>query len=314
MREQEIVPVYMMTGFLESGKTTMIHSMLTDEGFSQGQRTLILCCEEGEEEYDGDLLNDHNAAVYTFEGADEMTALKLKELNNKYKPERVFVEYNSVWTLEKLGQTKLPPRWEYVQVITLVDATTYDNYMTNMRTLITDPMREADLVLFNRCTPEMPKSAWRRQVKALNPNCNILFENTDGTTEDGVADEDLPYDMKAEIIDIPEEHVGTFYLDGLDHPDRYDGKTVRLVGQPFPEGGLPSGYYLFGRYAMTCCANDIAKIGWVCQGTVKPSTRSYIRLTARCRKVTNQDQAIIMMEEIKAEKANPPREKYVSFT
>ena len=89
MREQEIVPVYMMTGFLESGKTTMIHSMLTDEGFSQGQRTLILCCEEGEEEYDGDLLNDHNAAVYTFEGADEMTALKLKELNNKYKPERL---------------------------------------------------------------------------------------------------------------------------------------------------------------------------------------------------------------------------------
>lgn len=314
MMEQEIIPVYVMTGFLESGKTTMIQSMLTDEGFSRDQRTLLLCCEEGIEDYDTDLLNEHNTALHLFDGAEDMTALRLKELNTKYRPERVIMEYNSMWKLEKLGQTKLPPRWEYVQVITLADATTFDNYMTNMRTLLTDPMKEADLVLVNRCTPETPKSAWRRQIKALNPNCNILFENTDGTTEDGVADEDLPYDMKAAVIDIADEHVGTFYMDALDHPDRYDGKTVRLVGQPFPDNGLPKGYYLFGRYAMTCCANDIAKIGWVCQGMVKPSGRSFMRLTAKCRKVTREDQAMLMLMEEKTEKANAPKEKYVTFT
>lgn len=314
MMEQEIIPVYVMTGFLESGKTTMIQSMLTDEGFSRDQRTLLLCCEEGIEDYDTDLLNEHNTALHVFDEAEDMTALRLKELNTKYRPERVIMEYNSMWKLEKLGQTKLPPRWEYVQVITLADATTFDNYMTNMRTLLTDPMKEADLVLVNRCTPETPKSAWRRQIKALNPNCNILFENTDGTTEDGVADEDLPYDMKAAVIDIADEHVGTFYMDALDHPDRYDGKTVRLVGQPFPDNGLPKGYYLFGRYAMTCCANDIAKIGWVCQGMVKPSGRSFMRLTAKCRKVTREDQAMLMLMEEKTEKANAPKEKYVTFT
>lgn len=314
MRQQEIVPVYMLMGFLESGKTTMIHSMLTDEGFSGGQKTLILCCEEGVEEYDTDLLNDHNAVLVTLDSPEELTALKLKELSSRYAPERVIWEYNSMWKLEKLGQTKLPPRWEYVQVITLVDATTYDNYMTNMRVLLTDPMKEADLILVNRCTGDTPKSAWRRQLKALNPNCNILFENTDGTTEDGVADEDLPYDMKADVIDITDEQVGVFYMDGLDHPERYDGKIVRLVGQPFPDRGLPAGYYLFGRYAMTCCANDIAKIGWVCQGTAKPSGKSFIRLTAKCRRVTNGDQAMVMMEEIHTEKAASPKEEYVSFT
>lgn len=314
MREQEIVPVYVMTGFLESGKTTMIHSMLQDDGFSRDQRTLILVCEEGVEDYDTDLLNEHHAVYHVFDEPEDMTALKLKELNNQYKPERVIMEYNNMWKLDKLGQTKLPPRWEYVQVITLADATTFDNYMTNMRTLLTDPMKEADLVLINRCTPDTPKSAWRRQIRAMNPNCNILFENTDGTTEDGVSDEDLPYDMKADIIDMTEEQVGTFYMDALDHPDRYDGKTVRLVGQPFPEGGLPQGYYLFGRYAMTCCTNDIAKIGWVCQGTVKPSSRSFIRLTAKCRKVTQGDQAVLMLLEQKVEKASAPKEKYISFT
>lgn len=313
MREQQIVPVYMMMGFLESGKTTMIHSMLSDEGFTSGQKTLILCCEEGIEEYDTDLLNERNAVLVTIDSADELTSLKLKEINNKYKPERVIWEYNSVWKLEKLGQTRLPPHWEYVQVIDLVDATTFDNYMTNMRALLTDPMKEADLILVNRCNADTPKSAWRRQMKALNPNCNILFENTDGTTEDGVADEDLPYDMKADVIDIAEENIGTFYMDALDHADRYDNKIVRLVGQPFPDNGLPDGYYLFGRYAMTCCANDIAKIGWVCQGTVKPSTKTFIRLTAKCEKVTREDQSIIMLHEIHSEKAAKPKEEYVSF-
>ncbi len=49
MKQQEIVPVYMLTGFIESGKTSMIRTMLEDEGFSVGQKTLIILCEEGEE-------------------------------------------------------------------------------------------------------------------------------------------------------------------------------------------------------------------------------------------------------------------------
>ena len=313
MRQQQIVPVYMMTGMLESGKTTMIHSMLTDQGFSSGQKTLIICCEEGVEEYDTDLLNDNNSVLVTLEEPEELTSLKLKELNNRYKPERVIMEYNTFWKLERLGSIKLPPHWEYVQVITLADGTTFENYMTNVRQQLTDPMREADLVLINRCKPEHEISKWRRQIKSFNPNCNILFELMDGTTVDGVADEDLPYDMKAPIIDIDETQVGTFYMDALDHADRYDGKTVRLVGQPFPDGELPDGYYLFGRYAMTCCANDIAKIGWVCQGTAKPSASSFIRLTAQCEKVTRGEEAIIMLKEVATEKAAAPKERYVTF-
>lgn len=315
MREQEFIPVYMLTGFIESGKTTMIQSMLTDEGFSRGQKTLILCCEEGVEEYDTDLLNEHNAVLHIFEDADDMTALRLKELNNQYKPERVIIEYNTMWTLEKLGSTKLPPRWEFVQVITLADATTFDNYMTNMRKLLTDPMKEADLILVNRCTPEFNKGSWRKQLRALNPNASILFENTDGTTEDGVSDDDLPYDMKADIIDIGEDEMGIFYLDALDHPERYDGKKVRMVGQPFPDSQFPAGYYYFGRYAMTCCSNDIAKVGWVCQGLQKPSAKAFIRLTASCEKVVSSagDQTALMLHELSVEKAPAPKEQYITF-
>ena len=46
------IPVYLFTGFLESGKTKFIHETLMDERFIAGENTLILLCEAGIEEYD----------------------------------------------------------------------------------------------------------------------------------------------------------------------------------------------------------------------------------------------------------------------
>ncbi len=314
MREQRMVPVYMITGFIESGKTTMIQSMLTDEGFTDGQKTLILCCEEGETELDPKLLQRTNCVLVSLEEADELTSLRLKQLNNQHRPERVIIEFNSFWGIEIMARVKMPPLWELVQIINLADATTFENYMTNMRKQITDPMKPADLILINRCAPSFDKSKWRKQLRALNPSATILFENPDGSTEDGVSDEDLPYDVKADVIEISEENFGIFYLDAMEHTARYDGKVVEMVGQAFPDEGIPDGFYLFGRYAMTCCANDIAKCGWICRGSQKPSENSFFRLKARAKVVTAPDgQDAIMLNEIEAARAPAPKEKYVTF-
>ena len=223
------------------------------------------------------------------------------------------IEYNSIWTIERLGSCMLPRKWEVVQIITTVDANTFDNYFTNMRQMLTDPMKVADLILVNRCQPGANKSPWRRQLKAVNPKTNIIFENTDGTSEDGVADEDLPYDMKSAVIEIKDEDIPTFYLDSLDHADRYDRKTVRLVGQAFADRSLPKGYYMFGRMAMTCCANDIQPIGWITQGIQKPSTKTYFRLTAQCKAVDAQGEKMLMLQEARAEIVPPPEEEYLNF-
>ena len=44
------IPVYLFTGFLDSGKTTFIQGSLEDPAFNSGEKTLVLLCEEGEEE------------------------------------------------------------------------------------------------------------------------------------------------------------------------------------------------------------------------------------------------------------------------
>ena len=318
MSNQEFIPVYLITGFLESGKTTLINSMLMDEDFTRRstggrEKTLVIVCEEGMEEYEEDKLAKRGVSVVYLDSAEEVTTERMAELAEEYSPDRVIIEYNSMWTIERLGGCMLPRLWEVVQIMTTVDANTFDNYFTNMRQLITDPMKVSDLVLFNPCDPKATKSPWRRMVKAVAPRTNVLFKNTDGTSEDGVADEDLPYDMKAGVIDIADEHIPTFYIDSMDHPDRYDRKTIRLVGQVFQDKSLPKGFYMFGRMAMTCCADDIAPVGWITQGLQRPSTRAYVKLTASCKKVTSGGEAMLMLTEVRVEPAAAPKEKYLSF-
>ena len=276
----QIVPIYIVSGFLDSGKTSIIHNMLEDDGFSRGQKTLIVVCEEGVEEFDEAALAKQNAQLYIVDSVDDMTSSLFVDLNKQYKPERVIIEYNSVFTFAKLNTMQLPAAWELVQVICTVDAKTYENYMVNMRQLMTDPMQNSDLILFNRCENDMPISTWRRQMRALNNNCTILF-----------------------------------YLDAMEHPDRYDRKTLRFKGQAFKDSSLPKDFVRFGRYAMTCCADDIACLAFVMRGDVKPSDSKYYTLTCRSESVYNkaQDHDMVALMQVSVEPCAAPKDKYVTF-
>ena len=307
-------PVYIITGFLESGKTKFISEMLADEGFSEGERTLLLCCEEGEEEYDSKLLHRTNTVLEPLDEPEDLE--KLVELDEKYRPERVIIEYNSTWLLQALYSAKKPESWDLAQIITLVDSTTFEIYLKNMRSFMADGLTEADLVIFNRCTEETTKSPYRRTVLAMNNTARIFFENTDGSMDDGVSDEDLPYDVSAKIIEISDTQFGVFYLDAMEHPDRYDGKTIHVKGRAFRMNGMPKGCFVFGRHAMTCCVDDIGGIGYLCKADGElPKKDAWIMLTAKVEAsfspIHNRDAIILIAQTINPPK--PPEEELVYF-
>ena len=307
-------PVYIITGFLESGKTKFISEMLADEGFSEGERTLLLCCEEGEEEYDSKLLHRTNTVLEPLDEPEDLE--KLVELDEKYRPERVIIEYNSTWLLQALYSAKKPESWDLAQIITLVDSTTFEIYLKNMRSFMADGLTEADLVIFNRCTEETTKSPYRRTVLAMNNTARIFFENTDGSMDDGVSDEDLPYDVSAKIIEISDTQFGIFYLDAMEHPDRYDGKTIHVKGRAFRMNGMPKGCFVFGRHAMTCCVDDIGGIGYLCKVDGElPKKDAWIMLTAKVEAsfspIHNRDAIILIAQTINP--AKPPEEELVYF-
>lgn len=307
-------PVYIITGFLDSGKTKFVSEMLADDGFSEGERTLLLCCEEGEEEYDAELLKKSNTVLVQLDDVDDLT--KLVQLDKEYRPERILIEYNSTWMMDSLYSAKKPDRWDLAQIITLVDAATFELYLKNMRKFMADGLQEADLVIFNRCTQETTKSPYRRTVLAMNNTARIFFENTDGSMDDGVSDEDLPYDVSAPIIEIEDTQFGTFYLDALEHADRYDGKTIHVKGRAFRMKDMPKKCFVFGRHAMTCCVDDIGGIGYICKCKGElPKENDWIMLTAKVEAgfspLHNRDGIILVEREI--EPAQPPKEELVYF-
>ena len=86
------------------------------------------------------------------------------------------------------------------------------------------------------------------------------------------------------------------------------------MGQAFPDSSFPPGFYYFARYAMTCCANDIQKCGWVCRGKAQPDPRGFVRVTAKAQLMTSPEgQEALLLHELSVEKARAPKEKYVTF-
>lgn len=82
---QQSIPVYVLAGFLESGKTTMIRELLEDTEFTEGEKTLLIVCEEGEEEFSESLLKRSNTVMTTVDKLEDMTYGYLAKLNKKRK-------------------------------------------------------------------------------------------------------------------------------------------------------------------------------------------------------------------------------------
>ena len=83
------IPVYLFTGFLESGKTTFIQETLEDPAFNEGQKTLLLVCEEGEIEYSPIKFASSNVKIVTVDEEEELTGEFLQKLQDEIGFERV---------------------------------------------------------------------------------------------------------------------------------------------------------------------------------------------------------------------------------
>ena len=95
-------PMFIVTGFLDSGKTTMIKDTLMEQEWIEPGLTLLLLCEEGEEEYPEEYLKEKNMAVLKVEEFDQLNTVFFKNCERNYHPAQIIIEYNGMWKLEDL--------------------------------------------------------------------------------------------------------------------------------------------------------------------------------------------------------------------
>ena len=276
------IPVYMITGFLESGKTSFLQDIVTDEDFTEGQRCLLIVCEEGEVEYNNEDLCGNNITMITVNEEEKMNTDFLKYCIRQYTPKKIFIEMNGMWDYKWVFEWGQMDRLVLAQVITLVDGSTFTVYLNNMRSLFSNMFQYTEMVIFNRCTESMDLHSYRRTVRSLNPRAMVYFEAYDGEPIDPGA-EVPPFDFDADVINIEDMDYGLWFLDASDNPERYEGKTVRFLAKVMKSRRMPEGMIVPGRNAMTCCADDIRFIGYLCKADFvnELKTRQWIYLTAK---------------------------------
>lgn len=262
IRREKLKPVYIINGFLDAGKTDFFRYTIAQPYFRTKGKTLLIVCEEGENDYEEKLLKNTNTVVEYIEDEEDFNPDALVALDAKHNPERILVEYNGMWNFKNM---RLPVMWNLEQQITVIDCSSFELYFSNMKSLLAEQIRNSDLILFNRCdglTENLP--SYKRNVKAINQKADIIFEDQNGEV-DVTLDEDLPFDLNDDPIELNNYGYGMFYLDALDHVERYEGKNVRFKGMVLIPPEFPEGRFVPGRMAMTCCAQDMQFLGFACE-------------------------------------------------
>ena len=305
--------VYIINGFLESGKTEFITYTLAQPYFQLKGTTLILLCEEGEVEYDPALLQRSRAILEVIEREEDFTPGHLLELEKKHKPERIIIEYNGMWNFKNM---KLPWHWKVEQQITTIDGSTFPMYYTNMRSQLAEMIRGSELIIMNRCDGVQDLNTYKRNIKAVNPKADVVFEDANGEITE-ILEDDLPYDLKQDTLKLDDQGYGIWYLDCMDHPERYTGKTLEFLAMVLKPEGFPEGYFVPGRMAMTCCAEDIAFLGYACAygGADALTQRAWVKVKASVTKEYFEDYQGEgpVLHAISVEKASAPKNEVISF-
>ncbi len=277
--EDDMMPLFLINGFLEAGKTEFLQFTMEQEYFQTDGKTLLIVCEEGDIEYDENLLKENRTSVVYVDSLEELTPQRLEELELLYNPERVLMEWNGMWNQDEL---KLPKDWVIYQQVTIIDGSTFDLYMKNMKPLLGAMVRNSELIICNRCDGIEDLEGYRRTLLAMNNKAEIIFEDEEGEISE-ISEADLPYDMSADVIEIAPEAYGIWYIDCMDKPDRYQGKVVEFTGMVLKSPEFPKNYFVPGRMAMTCCEADMTFLGYVCKSKEARhlETRQWVRVRAK---------------------------------
>ena len=274
------IPVYVFTGFLDSGKTKFIQETLEDPRFNAGERTLLLVFEEGEEEYDFSTYPHQNVYLKVLD-QETVTTKQLKDLAKECKAQRVVAELNGMQLVGDL-YSRFPEEWVVAQEVMFADASTIMAYNANMRNLVMDKLVGGQMVVFNRLAPGADTMALHKLVRAANRRMDILYDYTDGTTQFDEIEDPLPFDINAPVIEIRDEDYALWYRDVTEEPQKYDGKTVKFKAQVAKLRRNKDAMFAPGRFVMTCCVDDIQFCGVPCHypqaKTLEP--RSWITVTA----------------------------------
>ena len=199
----------------------------------------------------------------------------MEAIDKKYMADRYVIEYNAFFNWDN---QEFPDYMLIYQQISLIDASTFKVMFNNMKKIYQSMLKDSSLVIFNRCDGINELASFRRQIRAMNQQCQIAFEQADGSLTTRL-DEDLPYDLSKDEIIFEEDIYPIWYVEVFDNFEKYENKTFKFP--VFVRKSLKNGDFVVGRQVMTCCAQDIQFLGYEVKNEtdVKVKDGDYVYLT-----------------------------------
>ena len=273
----EKIPVFIVNGFLESGKSSFIRDVIeNDDKFTQ-HKVVLLETEEVEVDFPQEWLDKYGLQIINIEDEDDISPANLDKLHRKLNAELYIVELNAFFNNEAF---QIPDYMTFVQQITLIDASTFKVMFNNMRKIFSSIVKFSDFVIFNRCDGVEELAQFRRQIRAMNQHTQIAFETSDGSLTTKL-DEDLPYDLTKDEIRIEDDVYPIWYTEVYDKYEKYFNKTFKF--KAFVSDVVNKDVFIIGRNVMVCCAQDVQMLGYEVINdtdvTVKTDDNIYLECT-----------------------------------
>lgn len=313
---ENFIPVYLFTGFLEAGKTKFIAQTLNDPRFNTGESTLVILCEEGEEELDEKELTKSNIKIVTIDEQEDLSEANIKRLVDEAQAKRVLVEYNGMWQLKNLFDA-LPEDMGVYQEMCFADATTFVNYNQNMRSLVVDKLQTAEIIIFNRYNDSIDMMTLHKICRGVTRGINIAYEYTDGRVKYDDIQDPLPFDVNAPEIKVEDRDYALWYRDVMEEPQKYNGKIMHFKGLVASDPKFPVNAFAVGRHVMTCCVEDIQYMAvaaeWDDARSLK--SRDWVNVTGRIsfeRSRLYKGKGPVL-HITKVTKAEPPAQEVATF-
>lgn len=310
----KVLPMFIISGLLESGKTTFIIDTFKADK-NKTSKTLLFVCEEGEVEYEQSFLDEYNITVEYVENEEDFTPEMMNKKALLVNPTRVIIELNGMWDITKL---QFPPNFELSECINLINFDTFPVYFNNMRQKFLDHAKYADAVIFNRTIgKEEEVKNYTSVFRLTNNQAQYFCVGADGRYQDAF-DVELPYDIEQDTIKLNNDDFGIWYLDTFDRPELYEDKIVDFNAMAVTSKKLPKNSFIAARMTITCCSNDIQILGHLCMNTtgIKIKDRAWYHIIATMKyeysEVYKENEFVLYPTLI--EKTNKPEDDVLDLT
>jgi G3E family GTPase len=175
--------IYIISGFLGAGKTTLIQKML-EEAF-QHRKVALIENDFGDVNIDASLLRAGGIEVRAMNAGCICCSLSgdfikaLKSLLERFRPEVVLVEPSGVGKLSDVvnacGDPRICDNAVIKAKITVADAERYQRYLANFGVFYKDQIQNADVIVLNRMAEdEKSLTQIRQSIAALAPSVRVV--------------------------------------------------------------------------------------------------------------------------------------------